>query len=308
MIDVTRITDEGTVPDGRPFIRVEGCGNFSVLKTFDCGQCFRFDPVVGSDINVHEVSGVALGRQIKIRQESDSNGSIVITGADAHDWHTVWKRYLSLDTDYTEIDRQITSALDPDGCRVMKRAVQLSRGIRILRQDPWETLCSFIISQNNNIPRIKKIIFAMCEKLGDVTQDGYGKTFPSPETVAAAGEDEILSLRCGFRAPYIVDAARRVASGDVDLGAIAACENYSECDEQLRRIRGVGPKVSACTLLFGFGRLEAYPIDTWIRKVESRHFPAGLDHERFGKYAGIAQQYLFYMERYIDAKDSREIS
>ena len=148
----------------------------------------------------------------------------------------------------------------------------------------------------------------MCERFGETTPDGREKTFPKPEVLADAGEDEIFSLRCGFRAPYIVDAARRVASGDVDLDAIALCDDYDECAEQLKRIRGVGPKVAACTLLFGFGHLEAYPVDTWIRKVESRRFPNGLDHGRFGEYAGVAQQYLFYMERYIDAREERDIS
>ena len=307
MIDTAYVIEEGTTRTGVPFVKVAGTGNFSVFKTFDCGQCFRFDPVPTSD-GAYEVSGVALGRHVAIRQDAESCGSITLIGSDAQDWNSVWKLYLSLDTDYEEIDRKITSALDPDGCCIMARAAELSRGIRILRQDPWEALCSFIISQNNNIPRIKKIISAMCERFGETTPDGREKTFPKPEVLADAGEDEIFSLRCGFRAPYIVDAARRVASGDVDLDAIALCDNYDECAEQLKRIRGVGPKVAACTLLFGFGHLEAYPVDTWIRKVESRRFPNGLDHGRFGEYAGVAQQYLFYMERYIDAREERDIS
>lgn len=299
MLPKIEITSEGTCADGIPFVRLSGCGNFSVFKTFDCGQCFRFDPTP-SENGEYTVSGVAFGRRISVAQSCEGDGSLTLYGSDSYDFDRIWKHYLSLDTDYDEIDEAITTALDSHGCNVMKNAARLSRGIRILRQDPWEALCSFIISQNNNIPRIKKIISALCEKFGDATTDGRGKTFPTPEALAAADESDIFALKTGFRAAYISDAARRVASGDVDFSAIESAESFDECDAMLRKIRGVGPKVSACTLLFGFGRLDAYPIDTWMRKVEAHHFPDGLDHTKFGKYAGVAQQYLFYTERYIN--------
>ena len=281
--------------DGEPFVEVAGIGNFSVFKTFDCGQCFRFDPV-STRRGGYAVSGVALGRHVTFEQTG--SGVLRIFGATGEEFRNIWLSYLSLDTDYDEIDKKITTALDEDGCAVMRRAAEAGRGIRILRQDPWEALCSFIVSQNNNIPRIKKIIAALCEKYGEDTGDGRGKAFPTARSLADAGEDAIFALRTGFRAKYITDAARRVADGEIDLSAVAREEDFAACEAELMKIKGVGPKVADCALLFGFGKTEAYPVDVWMKKVAARHFASGPDPKLFGKYAGIAQQYLFYMERY----------
>lgn len=289
------VVDEGKI-DGLSFVEVAGVGNFSVFKTFDCGQCFRFDPT-GPRRGGYAVSGVALGRYVSFEQTDD--GTLAVWGATADDFEKIWLSYLSLDTDYDAIDEAVTTALDPDGCAVMRRAAEAGRGIRILRQDPWEALCSFIVSQNNNIPRIKKIIAALCEKYGEDTADGSAKSFPTARALAEAGEDAIFALRTGFRAKYIVDAARRVADGEIDLDAVAREEDFPTCEAELMKIKGVGPKVADCALLFGFGKTEAYPVDVWMKKVAARHFASGPDPKLFGKYAGIAQQYLFYMERYV---------
>ena len=290
------VTDEGII-NGRPYVRVSGVGNFSTFKTFDCGQCFRFDPQEGADS--YEVTGVAMGRRISF---SDINGELIIKGTTAAEYDSIWERYLSLDADYDEIDRVVTTSLDADGCAVMTHALEVARGIRILRQDPWEALCSFIISQNNNIPRIKKIISALSASFGEKIDDS-SYAFPTAKALADAGEDKIFALKTGFRASYITDAARRVASGELDLHAVCEAESYDKAAEMLMTVRGVGPKVAACALLFGFGFTEAFPIDTWMKKVAERHFPGGLDHKLFGKAAGIAQQYLFYMERYINSPE-----
>ena len=267
---------------------IENTGNFSVAKTFDCGQCFRFEPV-GSSWD--DVVGTVGGKSVRVTQK---DGAIEITGDDDR---AFWEHYLSLDADYGAYDRAILGALDsPADREVMAKAVDCGAGIRILRQDPWETLVSFIISQNNNIPRIKKIISAMCEKYGTAAGGAY--SFPTPEALVDAGEDGIFSLRCGFRAKYIYDAARRVAEGELDLAAVPAMADYADADAYLRRISGVGPKVSACALLFGFGRLDAFPVDVWMKRIMEKRFPDGLDYTRFGGVAGIAQQYLFYFERW----------
>ncbi len=298
------IIDAGT-QNGRPFVRISNIGNFSVFKTFDCGQCFRFDPTASSDWPDSpddrndadcSVSGIAFGKCVTFRQ---SGNDMTILGANETEYASIWERYLSLDTDYGEIDRIITNALDERGNDVMRRAAESSAGIRLLRQDPWETLCSFIVSQNNNIPRIKKIIAALCEKYGDRTEDGLGFAFPTARALADAGEEAIFQLKTGFRAKYIADAARRVADGELDLDATLQCEDYDECERTLMQVKGVGPKVAACALLFGFGKTEAYPIDTWMKKVAAKYFDNGPDPKKFGKYAGVAQQYLFYMERYL---------
>ena len=288
------VENEGTV-DGLPFVEVRGTGNFSVFKTFDCGQCFRFDPTDAKG-GGYAVSGVALGKSVTFGQTGE--GSLTVLGASPEDFEAIWLSYLSLDTDYDAIDSLVTTALDEEGCAVMRRAAEAGRGIRILRQDPWEALCSFIVSQNNNIPRIKKIIAALCDAYGEPTEDGRGKSFPTARALADAGEDAIFALRTGFRAKYITDAARRVADGEIDLDSVARESDFPTCEAELMKIKGVGPKVADCALLFGFGKTEAYPVDVWMKKVASRHFRSGPDPKLFGKYAGIAQQYLFYMERY----------
>ncbi len=290
-----RILREGAA-GGTPYVTVGGTGNFSVFKTFDCGQCFRFDPVDPPFGEGYAVSGVALGERVTFAQNGE--GSVTVFGSDAGPFFSKWAPYLSLDVDYDEIDRAVTTALDRDGCAVMRRAAEAGRGIRILRQDGWEALCSFIVSQNNNIPRIKKIIAAMCEAYGELTADGKGRCFPTAQALCDAGEEAIFALRTGFRAKYLADAARAVASGEIDLDAVAKEEDFAACEAALMKIKGVGPKVADCALLFGFGKTEAYPVDVWMKKVAARHFKSGPDPRSFGKYAGIAQQYLFYMERY----------
>ncbi len=267
--------------------------NFSVFKTFDCGQCFRFDPSEDESFE-HRVDGVAFGLSVSF---AERDGELYIRASE-EDFENIWKAYLALDTDYAEIDKRIIDALPESDRAHMQLAAETGRGIRILRQDPWEALCSFIISQNNNIPRIKKIISAMSEKYGEDLGGVY--SFPTAEALYNAGEEEIFALRTGFRAKYIYDAAKKVCTGELDLEAVAFAETYEAAANMLMTVSGVGPKVAACTLLFGFGRTDAFPIDVWIKKVIEKRFPNGLDHTVFGDVAGIAQQYLFYYERYIE--------
>ncbi len=276
-------------------ITVGGIGNFSPEKTFDCGQCFRFDPAESG------VSGIAHGKRVSLRLAGDA---LRIDGITPDEFLDTWMHYLALDEDYGAIDQAIADALLPEtGGRILADAAKISAGIRILRQEKWETLCSFIISQNNNIPRIKKIIDAMSREWGErIGDDDYA--FPTAKALADAGEDKIFALRTGFRAKYIADAARTVAEDTAFLDRVSDCADYDAADEMLRRIKGVGPKVSACTLLFGFGRTDAFPIDVWIKRVIDKYFPEGLDPSIFGNAAGIAQQYLFYYERYNVSRDS----
>ncbi len=267
--------------------------SFSVFKTFDCGQCFRFDPVEDENFD-YRVDGVAFGRKISFAQLNDE----LYINTTEDDFNNVWRAYLALDTDYAAIDEKIVASL-PQGDRAhMRLAVETGKGIRILRQDPWEALCSFIISQNNNIPRIKKIIAAMSEKYGEDLGGAY--SFPTAEALYQAGEEAIFALKTGFRAKYIFDAAKKVATGELDLSQVEKAESYEKAAEMLMSVSGVGPKVAACSLLFGFGRTDAFPIDVGIKRVIEKRFPSGLDHTVFGDIAGIAQQYLFYYERYIE--------
>lgn len=275
-------------------LRVAGSGDFSVFRTFDCGQCFRFDRVENSKYEC-EFSGVARGRKIGFAQNAP--GEFYMIGAGAAEL-PLWIDYLALDVDYDTINESIISGIENTADRdFMRRARDASLGIRILRQDKWEALCSFIISQNNNIPRIKKIIGAMCEKYGrDI---GGAFDFPSAAALEAAGEAEIFELKCGFRAKYIHSAATAVSNGFIDLDSISPDMSFDDASQVLTSLKGVGPKVAACTLLFGFERYDAFPIDVWIRKVLERHFTPCFDPASFGRFAGIAQQYLFYYERYL---------
>ena len=281
------IRELGTVC-GTQSVTVSGCGNFSVRKTFDCGQAFRFDP----DGSPDRYTGIAFGKKVTFEQLDD--GVIRITGSGEEDYNGIWKHYLALDADYDKADESIISAMpDEDSKRVMAEAVKSGAGIRILRQDPFETVISFIISQNNNIPRIKKIISSLCDEYGE------NGAFPTPERLLGAGVDGLFALRTGFRAGYIYDACEKIVSGSVSLDDIAATGDYGDCVCKLCSIRGIGPKVSSCILLFGFGRTEAFPVDVWMRRSLERHFPKGFDPALWGKYAGIAQQYLFYYERWL---------
>lgn len=266
-------------------------GPFSVMKTFDCGQCFRFDPEKNPMFE-NEVSGVAFGREVSFGQ----NGDLLMVRSGEEDFINIWHDFLSLDVDYETINKEIKNAPVKCGKEHLEKATDLSSGIRILRQDKWEALCSFIISQNNNIPRIKKIISEMCRLYGDKTGAGYA--FPDAKRLYDAGEEAIFNLRTGFRAKYIHGAAKAVAEGECNLVKISEM-NYEDAEKALCSLKGVGPKVAACTLLFGFNKTEAFPIDVWMKKVIDLRFNGSLDPKVFGDHAGIAQQYLFYCERYL---------
>ena len=272
--------------DLKSSVRIEDEDFFDISQTFDCGQTFRFDRV-----SENTVFGIAHKRALTLSQE---DGAITLD-CTLDEFESIWRRYLALDIDYKKINSFFTSGDD----EVLKSAATYGRGIRILRQDPWEALCSFIISQNNNIPRIKKIINALSERYGDpIEKDGrVFYSFPSADALALAGTDAIFELRTGFRAKYISDAAEKVASGEIDLDSIASLPT-AEALSELMKIKGVGPKVASCALLFGFDKPDAFPIDVWVKKVFAKYYPNGFDITSFGNNAGIAQQYLFYYERW----------
>ncbi len=289
------------------YVVVENAERFDVSKVFDCGQSFRFDRVTASR-HENEFSGCAMGKYISVGQDGDT---LYIYNITAREYEEIFKEYFALDRDYGEIDRDILSLSSNP---TLRDAVNTSSGIRILKQEPWEAVCSFIISQNNNIPRIKKIIAALCRKCGgrvDISNmdghiaeshmenEGNFYSFPSPHDILPLGIDGLFALKTGFRAKYIFDAAERITSGETDLKHIALCDSTATATEELCRIKGVGPKVAACALLFGFARLDAFPVDVWIKKVIEKYFDEGFEPSELGRYAGIAQQYLFYYERYL---------
>lgn len=294
---------EGTAPDGVPFVRASGVYPFDAEKTFLCGQCFRFDPVtpVYPEIFGTETvyGGTALGRYINVA--SPDLDTVVIEGATADEFSEIWEPYFGFDIDYAGIISEV-SRLWGEGSRIAA-AAQAGRGIRIMRQEPWETLCSFIISQNNNIPRIKGIIDRLCRAYGDVIRfrEAEKYAFPTARVLFEADTDGIAQARMGFRARYVFDAAERVTLDPGFLDSVAEARSYDDADALLRSVKGVGPKVSACTLLFGFGRLEAFPVDVWIRRTVGKYFngerPDRIDFGTLSDGAGILQQYIFNYER-----------
>ena len=260
-------------------------------KTFDCGQCFRFEKTEETR-HESEWGGVAFGRRVSFAKDGDK---LYVYNSTERVFNEIWRRYLDLDTDYLAIDRDILSRSDSEA---LKNAVSFGHGIRILRQEPWEAVCSFIISQNNNIPRIKKIVRTLCERAGERIDGSEEYSFPTASAVEELGVEGLFDLKTGFRAKYIYDAASKVASGGLDLEEVLKMTS-AEASEALCTVKGVGPKVAACSLLFGFGKYDAFPVDVWIKKAIGKYFPGEFDASRLGPYAGVAQQYLFYYERYL---------
>ena len=295
--------------NGLPVVMVEGVELFDVGKVFDCGQCFRFDPVEDS-AHETEFAGCAFGKYISVAQDKDK---LFIYNATVEEYEDLWSSFLGLDRDYGEINESILSLSENPA---LADAVRLSSGIRILKQDEWEAICSFIISQNNNIPRIKKLVAALCRACGDKIdvsgmevhiadahreQNGHFYSFPSPERVLSLGISGLAELKTGFRAKYIFDAAEKMVNSELDLDFLANSDT-EECVKHLCTVKGIGPKVACCALLFGFAKLDAFPIDVWIKKVVAKYFDENFDPASLGEYAGIAQQYLFYYERYLQSK------
>ncbi len=285
--------------NGIPCVTVEGVREFDVAKTFDCGQCFRFEPVENTPYEA-EFAGVAFGRFISVAKDGDT---LRVFNCTKDFFEEKVYHFLGLDLDYESIRRTLAESTDST---YFHAAAESANGIRILNQDRWETLCSFIISQNNNIPRIKKLVSALCQRCGEKVST-YGMedhganvefyAFPSPQAVFELGESALKEMKFGFRASYIADAAKKVVTGEIDLDRAAALD-YEACVEYLSQIKGVGVKVASCTALFSMEKYSAFPVDVWIRRVLERHFPAGFAPATLGEYSGIAQQYLFYHARF----------
>lgn len=300
---------------GRQATVVTGDFEIDLRDTFECGQAFRYECLESGDGYVEYLT-VAKGKIIEIGQRKKSEVIIYSEDGETVDF---WLSYLSLDTDYEAIRSDIKSRTESEWLR---RAADEARGIKILRQDAWETVFSFIISQNNNIPRIRKIIRAISAEYGenlavgtfkkcprrdadfapsdDVCQKcGICYSFPTAEAVLARPEG-LLPSKPGFRYKYLIDAAEKVSSGEIDLQKIKSERDYGFTLLELKKILGVGDKVASCAALFGFENLEAFPIDVWMKRAIDTYFDGNLDPKALGPYAGIAQQYIFHYIRNLE--------
>jgi len=273
-----------------PGVAVTGLDSFDIGETLECGQCFRF---VKTGDNSYII--IARGRVITACQR---DGALTLTPCGAAEFEAVWRDYFDLNTDYGRIKDALSG--DP----VLREAAAFAAGIRILNQDPWECLISFIISQNNRIPQIKRVISNLSLRYGEPLGE-YG-AFPTPQGMRDAQIDDLTACRMGFRAKYISDAVARTVAGELDFAALPALRTAA-LREKLTSVHGVGAKVADCTMLFGFGRREVFPVDVWIKRVMEHYYFGGKNvpirdisafaAERFGALAGYAQQYLFHFAR-----------
>ena len=253
---------------------------FDLALNLDCGQAFRWVQI-GED----EWHGVAFSKPLTLKK---TDRGIEFIGTTKEDFESIWIPYFDLERDYGTLCQRFTAD------RYLAEAVGTCYGIRLLRQDSWEAICSFIISQNNNIPRIKGIIDRLCRLLGEhLGGDDY--SFPSAQRIAEAGIDALAPIRAGFRAKYIIDAAEKVANGEIDIEKIYSL-SLDEGRDELIKIKGVGEKVAQCSLLYGFGKVDAFPVDVWVKRIMSELYPDGLPECTNGA-RGIAQQYLFHWRR-----------
>jgi N-glycosylase/DNA lyase len=274
-------------------IEVEGIQDFVPKHVFDCGQCFRWiEEEDGS------YTGVAYGKVVNVLL---SGNKLVISNADKKDFDDLWSGYLDLARDYGKIKEQI----DIDGN--MHEAINFGRGIRILNQDEWETLVTFIISANNRIPMIRNAVENLSVKYGDKIGEFRGKvhySFPAPEVLAKARLEDIRSCKVGFRDKYILAAAKHIEDNKDWLYSLKEL-GYEEASRELKKLKGIGDKVAHCILLFSMEKYGAFPVDVWIKRIMTSLYGDKMEEggigefaiKSFGSHAGFAQQYLFYYGR-----------
>ena len=261
--------------------------NFSIRQICESGQCFRLQEIDGAEEERYALT--AFGRYLEIEQKQNA----IFFECTQEEFEQVWKRYFDLEEDYGKI----ISSIDHEDSYLLK-AVSYGDGIRILRQDLWEMIVSFIISQQNNIKRIRKCIHFLCQKYGEEKKTETGKfyyTFPTPDVLAKASIEDLYACNLGYRSKYIQKTAQSVACGEADLAAIMKLD-YEEAKTELCKLSGVGEKVDNCICLFALHKTEAFPIDTHIQKVLKKQYPDGFPFERYPGYAGTIQQYIFYYD------------
>ena len=253
------------------------------------GQCFRWQPLDGG----YRI--VAMRRAVAVRQPARD---ILRIECGRDEYQSIWKGYFDLDTDY----RAIIDAVSP-GDAYLTAAAAHGSGIRILRQEPWETLVTFIISQRKNIPAIRRAVEMLCAAAGDVIAEDAGGpvyAFPTPERLLSLTDGELAACSLGYRAPY-VRAAAEAFCGGLRMDDFRAMDDPALLNA-LCALRGVGPKIAQCTMLFGFHRMNAFPVDVWMGRVSARHYPQGFPLEKYAPWAGVMQQYMFAYERFLEGK------
>ncbi len=274
---------------------INNISDFNITQVLECGQCFHFDK-----INEDEYSLVAMNKYLHIKQ---LDNKVIFYNTSIEDFENIWRNYFDIDRDYADIKNKI---LECDS--LLESAINAKSGIRIINQEFFEILISFIISQNKQIPHIKQIVRTISREYGNPIDIGNGETdyaFPTVEQLVNVSEDDLRKCKVGFRAPYIKNACEKVYSGEVSLEKLSDME-WREARELLITIKGVGEKVANCVLLFGLGRREVFPVDVWMKRIMEDLYlkqdtPKPLIEEyaykKYGELGGYAQQYLFYYGR-----------
>lgn len=257
--------------------------DFDLEKIADSGQCFRWERTGPDSYRI------PCGRRcLNIARIAEGRYTL---DCSEEDYFTLWRPYFDLDTDYSEIRSRVDPGEDP----FLFRAAEAQRGLRILRQDPWEVTVSFIISQNRNIPAIRRSVALLCQAAGEALPDGSGGffyAFPSPRAVLELGEAGLNRCALGYRAKYVRAAAVAAETGKLDLAALAAAAP-EEALENLMELYGVGAKVASCIALYGLHHTDAFPVDTWIRRILQNEYPQGYPFAAYSPYNGVFQQYMF---------------
>jgi N-glycosylase/DNA lyase len=274
---------------------LQGVNSFDIEDILECGQCFRFKKLEDKEYLI-----IAYNRLLRIKQIRDE---IRFFNTTIGEFHKIWSPYFDLETDYEQLKNQLIQ-LDS----TLVTAIDIKNGIRILKQELWEMIISFIISQNKQILHIKQIIDNISksygEKIGEYEGESY-YSFPTVHQLVKVSEEELRACKVGFRAPYIIDACQKIVSGEIDLNEVKALST-NEVKEKLLAVKGVGNKIADCILLYGLGRSEVFPTDVWIKRiVEHLYLKEEVKVEKiqefaankFGDLAGYAQQYLFYYGR-----------
>lgn len=261
--------------------------DFNLKHTFDCGQCFRWEEENGT------FCGIAGGRWARMEEKDDK---IIITTTDADE--KFWNKYLDIERDYADVKNKVR--INP----LMEQATDYGCGIRILRQDFFETLMSFIVSQRSSIPKIKSSVKKLCKKYGDEIE-AEGKVyyaFPSAEKLRDVSEDDYRALGVGYRAIYLKKCTEDILTGRIDEKALLSASTQ-KAREMLLSMHGVGDKVCDCVMLFSLAKYDLFPSDVWIKRVMCESFGSSekdaksTGEKLFGDYSGFAQQYLFYYRR-----------
>jgi len=253
---------------------IKRIADLNIEQIADSGQCFRMDKVADGKWRLR-----AFNRELKISQQQEE----VRFDCSAEEFDEIWFDYFDMSRDYGAIKSSVIEL----GDEYLSAAVKFGYGLRILRQDLWETIVSFIISQRNNIPKIKNTISKLCHD---------SVHFPSVAELAEFSDDKLKSCGLGYRAKYVKDLAQNVRNGSFDLDKLKKL-NYTQAIDYLKTQSGVGDKVANCVALFGLHKTEAFPVDVWIKRIIDTYYNGHFDASKFKDYAGIVQQYMFYYER-----------